>query len=174
MPLAIGSRRELFIDDALVERLSGKAEQRLQQPQPRELALTHDAPWEGTAAAITACFAMVIAIALFYKAWHLDASSGKLRTDSHPLFLCTAESDDGIVWRNRVGFARFSRLKGEQHRCGPAGQFGEVKADPGHAAVFKDDNPAATADARYKAIFARVVREACCLSNRLTVYSGRP
>ncbi len=44
----IGSRRELFIDGALIERLAGKAEQRLHRPAPREIALVHDEPWEGT------------------------------------------------------------------------------------------------------------------------------
>src|SRR5690606_5019671 len=44
----IGQRRELFIDDYLIERLVGKANQRLGQPQPQELVLVHDAPWEGS------------------------------------------------------------------------------------------------------------------------------
>jgi hypothetical protein len=46
-PVAIGSRRELFVDDALVERLSGKAELRLHQPTPQNVALVTDEPWEG-------------------------------------------------------------------------------------------------------------------------------
>ena len=44
----IGSRRELFVDDLLIEKLSGKAEQRLHHPQPQEIAITHDMPWEGS------------------------------------------------------------------------------------------------------------------------------
>jgi hypothetical protein len=44
----IGSRRELFVDDLLIEKLSGKAEQRLHQPQIQEIALVHDLPWEGS------------------------------------------------------------------------------------------------------------------------------
>ena len=46
-PLAIGQRRELFVDGRLVERLSGSASLRLHHPEPREVALVHDAPWEG-------------------------------------------------------------------------------------------------------------------------------
>ena len=46
-PVAIGSRRELFVDDALVERVSGKAELRLHQPTPQNVALVTDEPWEG-------------------------------------------------------------------------------------------------------------------------------
>jgi hypothetical protein len=46
-PVEIGSRRELFVDDALVERLVGRAELRLQHPEPREVALVTGEPWEG-------------------------------------------------------------------------------------------------------------------------------
>jgi hypothetical protein len=46
--LNIGSRRELFVDDALVEKLTGKAELRLHHPVPQEIAIIHDAPWEGS------------------------------------------------------------------------------------------------------------------------------
>ncbi len=152
-PIEIGSRRELFIDDYLIERLTGKAEQRLQQPQPRELSLTHDAPWEGSGSGYHSVFRDGDRYRMFYKAWHLDTSSGKLRTDSHPLFLCTAESDDGVHWRKpELGLHEFQGSKANNIVVVP-GQFGEVKADPGHVAVFKDDNPAATPDARYKAIF---------------------
>ena len=42
----IGSRRELFVDEALVERVTGKAELRLHQPVPQEIVIVHDAPWE--------------------------------------------------------------------------------------------------------------------------------
>ena len=44
----IGSRRELFVDDHLIERLTGCAELRLHHPQPREIVIEHDAPWEGS------------------------------------------------------------------------------------------------------------------------------
>ena len=43
----IGSRRELFIDAYLIDKIQG-ARQRLHHPVPREIAIVHDAPWEGT------------------------------------------------------------------------------------------------------------------------------
>ena len=46
-PIDIGSRCELFVDDAIVERLVGKADFRLHHPTPREVVMVHDAPWEG-------------------------------------------------------------------------------------------------------------------------------
>ena len=48
-PVSIGSRRELFVDDALVERLVGRSELRLHQPTPQNVALVTDEPWEGNA-----------------------------------------------------------------------------------------------------------------------------
>ena len=46
--ISIGSRRELFIDGHLIERLKGEARQELHNPVARDLAIVHDAPWEGT------------------------------------------------------------------------------------------------------------------------------
>lgn len=46
-PINIGSRRELFVEDFLIDKRSG-LEFRLQAPAPREVVLIHDAPWEGT------------------------------------------------------------------------------------------------------------------------------
>ena len=48
-PIDIGSRRELFVDDHLIERISGTGVLRLHHPIPREVSIVHDAPWEGTA-----------------------------------------------------------------------------------------------------------------------------
>src|SRR5262245_40676575 len=70
--IELGSRRELFIDDYLIERLSGKAELRLQQPQPCDLALVHDAPWEGSGCGYHSVFQDRDRYRMYYKAWHLD------------------------------------------------------------------------------------------------------
>jgi hypothetical protein len=43
----IGSRRELLVDDFLVERFSGAAQLRLHPPAPREAVFVIDKPWEG-------------------------------------------------------------------------------------------------------------------------------
>lgn len=42
----IGSRRELFVDSWLVDRVENAAV-RLHHPQPQEIAISFDAPWEG-------------------------------------------------------------------------------------------------------------------------------
>ena len=74
----IGSRRELFVDDHLVDRLGGKAELRLHQPTPREVALLHDAPWEGNATAYHSIFRDGDRYRMYYRAWHLTVDSDQL------------------------------------------------------------------------------------------------
>lgn len=151
-PIDIGSRRELFVDDFLIERLTGKAELRLHHPQPRELAFTHDAPWEGSGSGYHSAFKDGDLYRMYYKAWDLVVTSGKLQAGSHPLYCCYAESDDGIKWRKpEVGLVEFKGSKANNIVIA-SGKVGNMNPDAGHPAIFKDDNPAAAPDARYKAI----------------------
>ncbi len=149
---AIDSRRELFVDDALIERVSGDAALRLHHPEPREIALVHDAPWEGSGSGYHSVFRDGDRYRMYYKAWQLDVSASGVKTNAHPLFCCTAESDDGIHWRKpELGLNEFNGAKANNIVIA-SGKIGEVDADAGHPAVFKDDNPAAAPDARYKAM----------------------
>lgn len=151
-PIDLGSRRELFVDDFLIERLTGKAEQRLHHPQPQEIAITHDAPWEGSGSGYHSLFKDGDKYRLYYKAWQLSVTNGKVNTSEHPLFTCYAESDDGLHWRKpELGLFAFNGSKANNIVLAP-GKIGAANPDPGHIAVFKDDNPAAAPEARYKAI----------------------
>ncbi len=148
----IGSRRELFIDRFLIDRLDGGAEQRLHHPVPQDVALVHDAPWEGSGSGYHSVFEDGDLYRMYYKAWHLDVSDGKLNSGGHPLFCCYAESDDGVHWRKpQLGLHEFAGSK-QNNIVMSSGKLGPLEVDAGHPAVFKDDNPAAAADARYKAI----------------------
>ena len=40
----IGDRRELFVEDSLIESISGNASLRLHHPTPREIVIEHDEP----------------------------------------------------------------------------------------------------------------------------------
>ena len=160
-PREIGSRRELFVDDALVERLVGKAELRLHHPTPREVVFVHDAPWEGSGSGYHSIFQDGPLYRMYYKAWQLNVSQGKVDFNSHPLYCCYAESDDGIAWRRpELGLVEFAGSKANNITMAsePVGATmsgeptGSTRTDPGHPAVFKDENPDAPADARYKAL----------------------
>ena len=150
---SIGSRRELFIDDALIERLHGKAELRLHQPVPREVVIVRDAPWEGAGSGYTSLFKDGDIYRMYYKAWQRTPGPGVPNTDKNPLLCCYAESDDGIHWRKpELGLYEFNGSKANNIVM-VSGVIGKVDVDAGHPAVFKDENPAAAPDARYKAFF---------------------
>jgi hypothetical protein len=149
--LDVGTRRELFVDDYLIEELSGEAERRLQHPTPQEIALVHDAPWEGSGSGYHSIFQDGARYRMYYKAWHLDVSTGKLKLP-HPLFTCYAESDDGIRWRKpELGLVEFAGST-KNNIVLASGKLGNVLVDAGHPAVSKDDNPDCPPEARYKAI----------------------
>lgn len=151
-PVDIGSRRELFVEDSLIESLSGGARLRLHEPTPREIAIEHDAPWEGTGSGYHSIFQDGDRYRMYYKAWHIEVKDGRADTKSHPLFCCYAESEDGIHWHKpELGLVEFEGSKANNIVLAPA-SFGEVTSDPGHPAVFKDENPACPPEACYKAI----------------------
>lgn len=150
---AIGSRRELFVDDALIEGLHGKAELRLHQPVPREVVIVHDAPWEGAGSGYHSLFKDGNLYRMYYKAWQRTPGPGVPNTDKNPLLCCYAESDDGIHWRKpELGLFAFNGSKANNIVMA-SGPLGGLDVDAGHPAVFKDENPAAAPDARYKAFF---------------------
>lgn len=151
-PIDMGSRRELFLDDHIIDRLAGCIALRLHQPTPREIAILHDAPWEGSGSGYHSIFKDGDRYRMYYKAWQLTVTTNKVNTGEHPLFCCYAESDDGIHWKKpELGLHEFKGSTANNIVIASA-KYDGANADAGHPAVFKDDNPEAPADARYKAI----------------------
>ena len=125
----------------------------MHHPIPQEVALVHDELWEGTGSGYHSVFRDGDRYRMYYKAWHLEASDGKLDTKRHPLFCCYAESDDGVTWRKpKLGLHEFEGST-DNNIVMASGPLGPLNVDAGHPAVFKDDNPQAKDDAGYKAIF---------------------
>lgn len=152
-PVEIGGRRELFVDDALIERLDGRAELRLHEPVPREIVLTHDEPWEGAGSGYHSVFRDGALYRMYYKAWQRTVGPGTPNTDANPLLCCYAESDDGIHWRKpSLGLVAFGGSTANNIVMA-SGAVGDLRVDAGHPAVFRDTNPAAAPAARYKAVF---------------------
>jgi len=149
--LNIGSHLELFIDDYLIDRLIMNAELRLHNPEPKEIVLFHNEPWEGTGGGYVSIFHDGERFRMYYKANNIIATPGKF-TQSHPLFCCYAESYDGINWyKPKLALYEYNGSKAN-NIVFISGNMGGVNADGGHPAIFKDDNPNAPADAQYKAI----------------------
>ncbi|MGD9724161.1 MAG: hypothetical protein AB7O59_23265 [Pirellulales bacterium] len=137
----IGSRRELFVDDYLIERLQG-VEQKMHRPEPREVVIVCDAPWEGNTSAYYTLFADGDRFRMYYRGEHFDVSTQKA---AHPEVTCYAESRDGIVWEKpKLGLFEFAGSK--DNNIVHAG-WGCHNFTP-----FKDTNPDCAPDARYKAL----------------------
>lgn len=151
-PVRIGGRRELFIDSVLIAELRGAARQSLHAPVPREIVLQHDQPWEGTGSGYHSVFQDGEIYRMYYKAWHLNPTKGRLDSSRHPLYCCYAESRDGIQWsKPSLGLHEFEGSK-ENNITMTSGKLGPLNVDAGHPAVFKDANPDAPPEGRYKAI----------------------
>ncbi len=147
-PIDIGSRLELFADDYLIEKLTGAAELRLHQPEPKEIAIIYDAPWEGSGSGYVSVFKDGDTYRMYYKAWQLLGSEDV----SHDICCCYAESNDGIHWdKPNLGLYEFKGSK-QNNIVFINGTIDGVEADGGHPAVFRDENPNVPSDERYKAI----------------------
>ena len=146
----IGSRRELFVDSFLVQELKGGAELRQHHPVPQAVVMVFDQPWEGNATAYNAVFKDGDRYRMNYRAWNLTVTPQGVEPGANPQITCYAESSDGIHWRRPdLGLHEFKGSKQNNIVFVP-GEIGGVKADTGAPAVFRDENPNARPDARYK------------------------
>ena len=144
-PIDIGSRRELFVDDHLVERISGRARLRLHRPVETDDVFVHDTAWEGSRSMYHTVFRDGDRYRLYYRGSQIDLSAGKYAIPYN--VTCYAESRDGIHWkRPELGLVEFGGSKKNNIILS-----GEIC----HAFVpFKDTNPDCPAEHRYKAIVA--------------------
>ncbi|MFO0954037.1 MAG: exo-alpha-sialidase [Isosphaeraceae bacterium] len=137
----IGKRLEPFVDDFLIDRLQN-ARLVVQQPEPKELVFTADRPWEGNTSAYYSVFRDGDLFRMYYRGSHFDEVKKK---GTHREVTCYAESCDGVHWtKPDLGLFEFDGSK----------QNNIVWDGPGthNFAPFRDDNPAAPAEARYKAL----------------------
>lgn len=141
----IGSRRELFVDDFLIDELSGNAERRLHQPTPQDVALTFDAPWEGSGSNYVTVFRDGELYRMYYRGAQFTIEDGKL-IQAHPQVTCYAESRDGIEWKKpNLGLFEWDGAK-ENNII-----WTEEPATHNFT-PFKDSRPDVPDDERYKAL----------------------
>ncbi len=141
-PADIGSRRELFVDDFLIDRMTD-AELKAHQPEAKEVVLVCDAPWEGNTSAYFTVFRDDERFRMYYRGWHYSEGH---KAPAHAEFACSAESANGIQWtKPDLGLFEFNGSKANNI----------VWAGPGathNFTVFKDGNPDCLPAARYKAL----------------------
>jgi hypothetical protein len=140
--VAFGMRRELFVDDFLIDRMEGAA-LRLHQPVPRDVVITCDAPWEGNTSAYFTLLQDDGVIRMYYRGSHSDGAKKKA---PHPEFVCYAESRDGLTFtKPKLGLIEFNGSK--ENNIIWAGDGGTHNFAP-----FLDTNPACASASRYKAL----------------------
>ena len=133
----IGQRRELFVDDFLIDSLTGGVERRLHHPDPREVVLKLDQPWEGQTSAYFAMVRDGERILMYYRGEVSPGSDGQV--------CCVAESQDGIHF-TRVNAGLFEYDGSKDNNIVWQG-VGAHNFTP-----FLDSNPDAIADERFKAV----------------------
>jgi hypothetical protein len=136
----IGSRLELFVDDFLIEKMDGVS-LCLHKPIPREVAIVHDAPWEGNISCYHTVFQDGDIFRMYYRGAHYDENTKKV---THQV-VCYAQSRDSIHWtKPELGLVEFN-----------GSRVNSIVWD-GHGshnfAPFKDANPNCKPDEKYKAL----------------------
>ena len=87
--IQLGGRLEPLVDDYLIDTIRG-ARLTLHRPTAREVAVVHDAPWEGN----TCAYHTVFRDGDLFRMYYRGSGAG------HPgsAVVCYAQSDDGIRW----------------------------------------------------------------------------
>jgi len=134
----IGTQRQLFVDGHLIEPMN-RVRQVLHHPVRREIAIKPEHPWEkhGVSYMVTFKDGEV------FRAWYrVDAAAfGKGRRRAMTAY---AESEDGVHWHKpKLGIIEFAGSKENNLVWDGAA---------GNMAPFRDDNPAALPEERYKAV----------------------
>jgi len=148
--VAIGSRRELFLDDVLVESTRGKIHFQLHHPIPREQAIHHDSPWEGTSSGYHTVIQDGDTYRLYHRGHNFDLVNNQIRTTNSEV-TCYAESSDGIHWvKPELGL----------HEHDGSKQNNIIWKGPGshNFSPFLDQRPGCPADERMKA-FGGLMRD---------------
>jgi len=143
-PIALGTRRELFVDHFLIEKLEDVSLQ-LQQPQPAGIALKFDQPWEGQVSGYVTVIHDGELFRMYYRGRPLTGYG-----DNDPRaqeVTCYAESRDGITFtRPKLGLISFGGNKDNN----------AILADVGpvthNFAPFLDTRPGVPTAERFKAV----------------------
>jgi len=139
-PVAISGRRELFLDNTIVEQLAGDAQRVFHRPVAREVVIKFDEPWEGETSGTVTVFQDGDLYRMYYR------GGGDAQREE---FACYAESRDGIHWtKPNLGLFEFNGSK--------ENNIVWKGVAVGCWVPFKDENPKCPAEARYKAVGLRV------------------
>jgi hypothetical protein len=144
VPIALGSRLELFVDDSLIDRMTGAA-LKLHSPVRAETVLKFDQPWEGSSCGYFTVINDNGLYRLYYRGSAPSPDNKDVHTEKSPMTVCYAESRDGINWtRPNLGLVEFRGSKDNNILL--------MGQDALSFTPFLDANPAAPASERFKAV----------------------
>jgi hypothetical protein len=144
-PVDVGSRRELFVDRHVIERLEG-AQLLLHHPQPANMVLKFDRPWEGPFCG----YVTVIKDGAKYRMYYRGLPD--LKDDSDAECTCYAESADGARGtRPNLGLYEISGTRENNVVL-----YGQTPASHNFS-PFLDANPKAVASEPFKAVCGSAV-----------------
>lgn len=142
----IGSRRELFWDEYLIETEETSARLQLHKLQTKEVVIDHNESWEGDGCD----FHCIVKEDRFYRIYYLGWDT--LNPDSNvfeprPIVVCYAESKDGKTWvKPKLGICEFEGSMDNNiildHNTASFDNF----------SVFKDTNPDCPKEEIYKGV----------------------
>tara|TARA_B100001123_G_scaffold218719_1_gene246893 strand:- start:1381 stop:2775 length:1395 start_codon:yes stop_codon:yes gene_type:complete len=139
--ISIGSDRQLFLDDLLIDRMEG-AGTRMHAPVPREVAFRFDQPWEGNVSWCPVVMDDEDRYRMWYRSEHIGNEEGGVSSHS---FTAYAESPDGIHWdRPNLGLEMFGNST-ENNIC-------IHSPDMKNVAVFIDNREGVSDAEKYKAV----------------------
>lgn len=139
-PVDIGTRRELFTDTYLIDSMSDGVALQVQQPEPKEVVLVTGEPWEGNTCAYYSIFQDGDLYRMYYRGSHAVNMKS-----AHEEVTCYAESRDGIHWtKPKLGLFEWNGSKDNNIVLRGIGTHCFV--------AFRDSNPEARPDAKYKGI----------------------
>jgi hypothetical protein len=147
----LGDRRELFVDRHQIESMSGSARLKLHTPEPAEVAIKFDAPWELGGSAFVTVFAdgnplQGGKVRMYYRGLRSNLLTKEPK--SGPEVACYAESTDGgrTFVKPKLGLFEFDGSK-ENNIVWPERAH--------NFTPFKDTRPGVPADELYKALSLR-------------------
>lgn len=140
-PLQLGSNRELFVDQYLIEKLSNVTQQ-LHTPENKGTVLKFDYPWEGNFSG----YSTIIKDGTQYKLYYRGIREAGKDGNSNEV-TCYAESSDGINWRKpSLGIYTINDTKDNNVILANAAPATH------NFSPFLDKNPNAKATERFKAL----------------------
>lgn len=139
----IGTKRECFFDNYLIDTDKSCAKILLHKPEIKEITMTLDKPWEGDGSDFFNFFYDEGIYRMYYLGWDFE----HLRSGKGSIKVCYAESRDGISYsRPNLGICEYEGSKDNNII------LDEKIMRFDNFFVFKDKNPACEKGQEYKAI----------------------